>query len=233
MNMGEELILSQTEVNSLRAEYIHATSRTMTIARNSLILAITYVYHLEINNLITVLGDSFYNSDNLLMITDQYRSAILSNYSIYSRILLGDIDFTMDNITQYRTHFYNVFYKDFLSPDRDHVQLYYMRSLENYQKWPISHVKEFYDKIVETFIEENRIVPGVCHHNEINVRIVNGEWLRIKVPSDFIRIRTLFDGPGLTRSTSSTVQRIIEDSYVAMEDRFTSLGTLRPLNTFN
>jgi hypothetical protein len=233
MNIGEELILSRTEVESLRTEYIHATSRTMTIARNSLILAITYVYHLEINNLMTVLGDSFFNSDNLHLITNEYRREILSNYSIYSRLLVGDISFETNNITQFRTHFYNVFYKEFLSLDRDHVQLYYMQSRPNHPNWSISHVKEFYDKIVEVFYEDNMIRPGVLHHNEANVRIVNGEWLRIKVPSDFVKLRGLFDSPDMGASTSSTVQRITQESYKAMEERFISLGTLRPINTFN
>jgi hypothetical protein len=225
MNMGESLNNAIVEIQALRTEYGYATGRTMTIARNSLIISIMYVCNLELNNILTILGDYYGCSDNIYLIISEYRAHILENYSIYSRLLLGDLGVSTNNLTTFRSNFYEFLFDKICSKDADEM-LYYLKQRGDYAKLELSTIQNFYNNVAQIFIEDNMIKPGVMSSQSMNVRIVNGEWMRIKIPSDFAMARGIYSGPGIEATTSSTIRGLILDARTVLENNY--LGIYDP-----
>ena len=225
MNLGEGLNNARLEIEALRTEYAYATGRTMTIARNSLIIAISFVCNLEINNILTILGDYYGCPDNLYFIICEYRKHILENFSDYSRLLMGDIGISNNNLATFRSRFYEFLFERVISVEGDTIELYYLKQRENFMKFNLEIVTNFYKVMTERFIEDGVIKPGAMQDEAMNVRIVNGEWMRIKLPSDFAKIRGIYSGSGIAKTQSTTIIGLIENAEKLLEERFLGLGS--------
>ena len=225
MNLGEGLNNARLEIEAIRTEYAYATGRTMTIARNSLIIAISFVCNLEISNILTILGDYYGCPDNIYFIICEYRKHILENFTDYSRLLMGDIGISNNNLVIFRSKFYEFLFERVISMEGDTIELYYLKQRDNFTKFNLDIVTKFYKALSERFIEDGIIKPGAMQDEAMNVRIVNGEWMRIKLPSDFSKIRGIYSGPGVEPTQSTTIRSLIENAEKLLEDRFLNLGS--------
>jgi hypothetical protein len=136
--MAESLNNARLQIEAIRTEYAHATGRTMTISRNSLIIAIMYVYNLELSNLLHILESYYDCPDNLYFIANEYRIHILENYAQYSRLLLGDISVSNTNLSNHRSDFYEFLFNKVISRENDTIELYYLKQRANFPKLDIN-----------------------------------------------------------------------------------------------
>lgn len=97
------------EISGIRqAEAIernHLTTNLVKITRNAMVSSFLVTYHYLQAELFTGFGPDFSNPENFYNVCSGFQQALLDNFTVNSRILLGDLPIQRNNLIELNTQF--------------------------------------------------------------------------------------------------------------------------------